>query len=99
MNLEYYEKLSKMIEFKDGKPYWIKCVRSDWLGKLAGSLKSNGYRQISTRINGALKNIPAHRLAWFMEYGYLPEEVDHINRKTDDNRIKNLRDVTRSQNM
>ena len=41
-----------------------------------------------------------HRFAWFYHYGKLPEnEIDHINRNRCDNRIENLRDVTRQQNM
>jgi len=41
----------------------------------------------------------AHRLAWLYIYGYLPKEIDHINHDKKDNRIVNLREVTRSENM
>lgn len=42
----------------------------------------------------------AHRLAWLYMYGELPStDIDHINNKKDDNRIANLRLVTRKQNM
>jgi hypothetical protein len=41
----------------------------------------------------------AHRLAWFLYYGYWPKEIDHINRDGFDNRINNLREVTRSENL
>lgn len=41
----------------------------------------------------------AHRLAWLLYHGEWPANVvDHINGKKDDNRIKNLRDATKSQN-
>jgi hypothetical protein len=41
----------------------------------------------------------AHRAAWAVYYGAWPEHtIDHINGIRDDNRIVNLRDVTRSQN-
>ena len=41
----------------------------------------------------------AHRLAWYLHYGKLPEqEIDHINNKKHDNSIKNLRDVSHSLN-
>ena len=33
-----------------------------------------------------------------MHYGYLPKEIDHINKNCLDNRIENLREVTRTQN-
>lgn len=41
----------------------------------------------------------AHRVIWFYVHGSWPKgDIDHINRVKDDNRIHNLRDVTRSQN-
>jgi len=40
-----------------------------------------------------------HTLAWALHYGHFPKlEIDHINRNTSDNRISNLRDVSRSVN-
>jgi hypothetical protein len=40
----------------------------------------------------------AHRLAWFMFYNEIPNELDHINRLRDDNSINNLRSCTRVEN-
>lgn len=46
------------------------------------------------------KKYGLHRLAWLYEYGELPcVEIDHINRKRDDNRIINLRLASRSENL
>ena len=65
-------------------------------GDVAGYCKTDGYRLIS--INGGW--VYAHRLAWFLETGFWPkDEIDHINGNRDDNRIINLRQATRSQNM
>jgi hypothetical protein len=45
------------------------------------------------------RNICAHRLAWFMVYGKIPDgNLDHTNRDPADNRISNLRLATFSQN-
>ena len=63
-------------------------------GDIAGCVKS-GYLVI--RVDGVLYR--AHRLAWLYMMGQWPEnEVDHINGAKGDNRWKNLRDVTISEN-
>jgi hypothetical protein len=60
------------------------------------SVCKNGYLQ--TSING--KKYYLHRLAWLYVYGNFPDkEIDHINNNKTDNRICNLRQVTRSQNL
>ena len=64
-------------------------------GSIAGGVSGEGYRRIMVRGT----RYAEHRLAWLYVYGDWPSgEIDHINRKKDDNRIANLRDVTRSQN-
>jgi hypothetical protein len=41
----------------------------------------------------------AHRVIWMMVHGEWPEEIDHINHNRGDNRIVNLRNVSRAVNM
>ena len=61
----------------------------------AGSVNNSGYLIISVG-NVAYR---AHRLAWLYVYGEFPKKhLDHINRDRLDNRINNLREVTRAQN-
>ena len=65
-------------------------------GDFAGCLNSNGYRIIM--VNGRFYR--AHRLAWLYTHGVWPcGEADHINNIRDDNRICNIREATRSQNL
>jgi hypothetical protein len=65
------------------------------IGEVAGGINSSdGYRCI--RVDG--KRYKAHRLAWLYVHGCWPKEIDHINGKRDDNRIANLREVTRREN-
>ncbi|WP_264041469.1 HNH endonuclease signature motif containing protein [Pectobacterium carotovorum] len=64
-------------------------------GTVAGTPDNKGYLRIS--INN--KKHKSHRIAWLYVYGYWPELIDHINGNKSDNRIKNLRDVSFSENM
>lgn len=61
-------------------------------GKLAQA-RSNGYI-VAARV-------PAHRIVWLAEHGSIPDghDINHRNRKRDDNRIINLEPVTRRQNI
>ncbi len=60
-----------------------------------GANSGNGYLQVS--IEGTIHGV--HRVAWFLYHGEWPKhEIDHINRMRSDNRISNLRDVTRFEN-
>lgn len=65
-------------------------------GTVAGSVdKRTGYRTIQI---GGYK-IRASHVAWFFMTGKLPTKIiDHKNRKRDDDRWKNLREATASQN-
>lgn len=63
------------------------------IGKVAGSIDRDGYRIID--VNKV--KVRASRLAYYYFYEKTPEKtIDHINRKRDDNRISNLRDVDMS---
>ena len=59
------------------------------------SPKHIGYRKIKITPDGSKKRkcFSVHKLVWLVFYGEIPDgfEVDHINRKRDDNRLDNLR--------
>lgn len=64
-------------------------------GTKAGCITSRGYVQIC--IDG--KTYLAHRLAWLVCHDAWPDgEIDHINRIKHDNRLSNLRVVSREEN-
>lgn len=66
------------------------------VGDEAGSFDKDGYRAI--RLDGRLHF--SHRLAWLWAHGVHPsKELDHINRVRSDNRLSNLREATRSENV
>lgn len=63
-------------------------------GKVAGSKLQSGY----WRIGIGEKQYRAHRLAWLYVYGWMPTEIDHIDGNRLNNKIENLREVTRAEN-
>jgi hypothetical protein len=76
------------------------CGYPPWNGRHAG--KSAGHRSargyVLIRFEG--KAYYAHRLAWLYVHGRWPQpEADHINGIRSDNRLCNLREATRSQNV
>ena len=92
-----HEKLKQYLTYspKTGLFYWV-AASSDKtkIGDVAGCLRKDGY--IKIRVFG--KSYLAHRLAWFFVHGVWPEEeIDHINRVRNDNRIENLRSILKRQ--
>ena len=63
-------------------------------GKEAGCLNPYGYRGI--KING--RKYYTARIIWFYAHGEWPINIDHINHRRDDNRLINLRSVTKVEN-
>lgn len=80
----------KYFHYKDGV-----ITRTDRDGG-CGSYDKDGYLII--KIKG--RQIKAHRLAWLLCYGeFSKSEIDHINRIRTDNRIENLRESNREQQL
>lgn len=87
-------------DYETGVLYWRWRVNSRVPKTLEagtqGKSSSDGYRQVS--IKG--KDCRVHRVVMLMCYGFYGEglDVDHINHVRDDNRLVNLRFVTREEN-
>lgn len=89
-----------LLDYKDGALYW-NCYRGGKAkkGSRAGSIESDGYRQIRMIIDGTPTWFMEHHIVWFKFKGYLPiDQLDHKNRMRLDNRIDNLREATNSTN-
>lgn len=94
-------------DFKNGKLYW-KINRGKYLiaGKEAGSYSHTNkfsYTQkdyCRVKIGTALpqKTFKRGKILYFLKYGVYPQMIDHINGDSRDDRIYNLREITREKN-
>jgi hypothetical protein len=98
---------SFIYDAERGRLVWRARPRSDfattnawsvWNTKHAGTdagwIETKGYRVI--RFAGKCRK--ASRLIWKLHYGTDPDRIDHINGRTYDDRIANLRDVSQAVN-
>lgn len=85
---------------KDGQLF--RKDRKSWKSKGTtpiGSANEKRYLTVSVSIDGKGKRFLVHRIIWFLEKGFWASEIDHIDRDKRNNRIDNMREVTRSQNL
>lgn len=92
-----YDRAHEVFRYdpKTGGVFWRVSLGRSKAGEPVGkALGNHGYRQV--QVDGC--KMLLHRLAFFVFYGWVPEEVDHENRIKTDNRIMNLRPATTHQN-
>ena len=93
------EYLAARIRFDGGQFYWSDhehALRRLVGRRLAQKRHSNGY--LSIRLNSV--TIMVHRAIWALHYGEWPKgELDHLDGDKLNNRVENLRDGTKAQNM
>lgn len=89
--------LKEFFDYRDGELIWKKVLSPRAkVGNSAGSVMSHGYFEIG--FNG--KRHTRHRLVWEYHNGEIPEgyTIDHINNIRGDDRIENLRLLTKKDN-
>ena len=93
------ERLDKCILLKK-IGYTYNSETGEVMGIRGNAIKrkdSRGYIRIA-RADLFTGGLYAHQFAWFCIHNEIVDCIDHINRKIDDNRITNLRSITRQQN-
>jgi hypothetical protein len=84
-DLSYKKDVSK--KFKAGQPAGYKA-----------NFKSGSKVYIFVKVPGYNAVVLAHRLIWFLVTGEWPDCIDHIDRDGCNNRFRNLRNVSRTEN-
>lgn len=91
-------RLLELLEYDPatGRFFWLVSQGTRSAGSEAGNHRSDGY--IYIKIDRVLYR--KTRLIWLYVHGHWPiNHIDHINGKTWDDRLINLRDATRSENL
>lgn len=88
--------IKELFHYKGGNLFWRAHRGRMSEGSMAGSCDNHGY----SRIRVGRKLYLTHRLVFLYHHGYLPEnDIDHIDRCKTNNKIENLREVSKSCNM
>lgn len=94
-----HKEVLEYFKYDRGKLIWLKVPKhasKSLVGKEAGSYTAQGYLSVTVEQVRYL----LHRLVWFYHHEFWPDnDIDHINGIRDDNRIENLREATRQQNL
>lgn len=90
------DRVREVFEYReDGTLVWkIATSNRAKIGAVAGGQRKTGYWFAA--IDG--KKYGVHRLVFLYHHGFMPPELDHIDRDPSNNRIENLRAATRPEN-
>lgn len=81
--------------FRDNDKRICGTWNARYAGTVANSIGTGGY----VRVNILGTRYLGHRVIWMMVHGEWPDEIDHINGNRSDNRLCNIRNVSRQENL
>jgi len=90
------ERLKELLSYDPDTGLFTRKVAVNYNAKAGDCVGCDSRGYLLVNVDGVKHYL--HRLAWLYVHGYMPKEIDHINRDGRDNRISNLREVTRSEN-
>ena len=96
IDIEVYEKARERFDYNPltGDIIYIENTERSKIGDIVECINGRGYIMLHYR----KKALVAHRLAFYIMEGHLPENIDHINGVRTDNRWANLRACTKGEN-
>jgi hypothetical protein len=78
----------QLFEYRDGELYWkVKPSRGVFAGDKVGYISPTGYCRFMYKRKGYV----VHRIIWLMNYGDMPNEIDHKDTNKLNNNLENLR--------
>lgn len=92
-----YEQATALFRYDEetGFLWWKKTGMGRQISKPVGCMDHLGYKRVMVDYKMYL----THRIIWLLNYGEWPkDQIDHIDRDPSNNRLNNLRDVSRSIN-
>ncbi len=97
------EAIKERFYTDDGKLFYKEREGQIWWNtnkahKEVGKKNYYGHICVTQTLKGKVKNFCVHRIIWFLEKGYWPTQIDHIDRNPSNNKIENLREVTQREN-
>lgn len=91
------EYLKEIFDYQDGFLYWKIKTNVTNIGDRAGYI--NKLKTCDRRSVGVKGEVyGAHRLIFLYHKGYIPEEIDHIDRNSLNDKIENLRPASSAEN-
>lgn len=92
--------IKKLIHYDEisGRFYWLEKFDKRIMDRPIEKPNIDGYLEFRLTIEGVRRNYSGHRVAFAFKNNRWPTEIDHINRNRSDNRIENLREVSRKLN-